>query len=194
MRAGHNGAPVFSPDGRRLALVLSLAEGNFDVYTLDLATQVLRRLTDSPAIDTEPAWSPDGETIYFMSDRAGAPQIYRVSANGGRAERVTFSGDYNARPRISPDGTELAVVQRDRGNFRIATFDLRTGRQKDILSTGLLDESPSYAPNGAVLIYATRDRGRGVLATVTTDGNVHQQIASGSGDVREPVWGPFPRP
>src|SRR5690606_27743895 len=75
MRAGHNGAPVFSPDGRRLALTLSLAEGNFDIYTLDLATQVLRRLTDSPAIDTEPTWSPDGETIYFMSDRAGGPQI-----------------------------------------------------------------------------------------------------------------------
>ncbi|MGB7216583.1 MAG: Tol-Pal system beta propeller repeat protein TolB [Gammaproteobacteria bacterium] len=194
MRAGHNGAPVFSPDGRRLALTLSLAEGNFDIYTLDLATQVLRRLTDSPAIDTEPTWSPDGETIYFMSDRAGGPQIYRVSANGGRAERVTFEGDYNARPRISPDGNELAVVHRDRGNFRIATFDLRTGRLKQVLTNGLLDESPSYAPNGAVLIYATRERGRGVLATATTDGTIQQQIASGSGDVREPVWGPFPRP
>src|SRR5690606_16449624 len=81
MRAGHNGAPVFSPDGRRLALTLSLVEGNFDVYTLDLGTQVLRRLTDHPAIDSEPAWSPDGETIYFMSDRSGAPQIYRLPSN-----------------------------------------------------------------------------------------------------------------
>src|SRR5690606_10331126 len=49
MRAGHNGAPAFSPDGRKLALTLSLVEGNFDIYTLDLGTQVLRRLTDHPA-------------------------------------------------------------------------------------------------------------------------------------------------
>ena len=51
-----------------------------------------------------------------------------------------------------------------------------------------------FSPNGAVLIYATRDRGRGVLATVTSDGRIQQQIDSGAGDVREPVWGPFPRP
>jgi TolB protein len=193
MRAGHNGAPVFSPDGRRLALTLSLAEGNFDIYTLDLSTQVLRRLTDNPAIDTEPAWSTDGNTVYFMSDRAGNPQIYRVSAEGGRAERVTFEGDYNARPRVSPDGRNLAIVHRNQGNFRIGLVDLRNGVTQ-ALSNGVLDESPSFAPNGAVLIYATRDRGRGVLATVTSDGRIQQQIDSGSGDVREPVWGPFPRP
>jgi TolB protein len=196
MRAGHNGAPVFSPDGRRLALTLSLVEGNFDVYTLDLGTQVLRRLTDSPAIDTEPAWSIDGETMYFMSDRSGAPQVYRISADGGsRAPvRVTFEGDYNARPRVSPDGNSLAVLHRNQGNFRIATVDLTRNGLTQVLSNGQLDESPSFAPNGAVLIYATRDRGKGVLATVTSDGRIQQQLESGAGDVREPVWGPFPRP
>ncbi len=197
MRAGHNGAPVFSPDGRRLALTLSLVDGNFDIYTLDLGTQVLRRLTDHQAIDSEPAWSADGETIYFMSDRAGAPQIYRVPSDGSSrsAQRVTFEGNYNARPRVSPDGNVLAVVHRNaQGGFRIATVDLRRNGLTTVLSNGQLDESPSFAPNGAVLIYATRDRGRGVLATVTSDGRIQQQIDSGTGDVREPVWGPFPRP
>lgn len=199
MRAGHNGAPVFSPDGRQLALTLSLAEGNFDVYTLDLSTQVLRRLTDHQAIDTEPAWSADGQSIYFMSDRSGSPQIYRIAADGSSRtpQRVTFEGNYNARPRVSPDGNYLAIVHRSeqtQGNFRIATVDLRRNALTVVLSNGQLDESPSFAPNGAVLIYATRDRGRGVLASVTSDGRIQQQIESGSGDVREPVWGPFPRP
>lgn len=200
MRAGHNGAPVFSPDGRRLALTLSLVEGNFDIYTLDLGTQVLRRLTDHAAIDSEPAWSPDGRTIYFMSDRSGAPQVYRIAADGSSRtpQRVTFDGSYNARPRVSPDGNFLAVVHRgDRtqGNFRIASVDLRRDNAITVLSRrGQLDESPSYAPNGAVLIYATRAGGKGVLATVTSDGRIQQQIESGAGDVREPVWGPFPRP
>jgi TolB protein len=61
-----------------------------------------------------------------------------------------------------------------------------------VLSQGRQDESPSFAPNGATLIYATQDRGRGVLATVSIDGRVQQTLAATSGDVREPVWSPFP--
>ncbi len=193
-RAGINGAPVFSPDGRMLALTLSREGGNADIYTLDLTTQVLNRLTRSPAIDTEAIWAPDGNSIYFTSDRAGGPQVYRVEPRpGARAERVTFEGGYNARPRISPEGNQLAVVHRDRGNYRIAVVDPRTGLTQ-VLSNGSLDESPSFAPNGAVIIYATRENGRGVLSSVSTDGRIQRQIASVAGDVREPVWSPYARP
>ena len=58
-----------------LALTLSGEQGNLDIFTLDLGTQVLRQLTTDAAIDTEAAWSPDGRTLYFNSDRAGGPQI-----------------------------------------------------------------------------------------------------------------------
>ena len=192
-RAGINGAPVFSPDGRMLALTLSRDRGNLDIYMLDLATQVLTRLTRSSAIDTEAVWAPNGEQIYFTSDRAGGPQIYRVEPRpGARVQRVTFEGSYNARPRVSPDGDRLAVVHEARGNYRIALVDPDTGLTQ-VLSNGSLDESPSFAPNGASIIYATQDGGRGVLASVSTDGRIRQQIASVAGQVREPVWSPFPR-
>lgn len=193
-RAGINGAPAFSPDGRMLALTLSRDPGNLDIFTLDLTTQVLIRVTNDPAIDTEPAWAMDGQSIYFTSDRAGGPQIYRVEARpGARADRVTFEGNYNARARVSPDGRQLAVVHQDRNNFRIAVVDPRTGLTQ-VLSGGALDESPSFAPNGAVIIYATRENGRGVLSSVSTDGRIQQQIAAVAGDVREPVWSPYARP
>jgi TolB protein len=104
---------------------------------------------------------------------------------------VTFDGNYNARPRLSPDGKQLAVVHQDSGNFRIAVLDLKT-KGMQVLSGGRQDESPSFAPNGATLIYATQDRGRGVLATVSVDGRVQQKLAASTGDVREPVWSPFP--
>ena len=192
-RAGINGAPVFSPDGRMLALTLSRDQGNLDVYMLDLATQILTRLTQHSAIDTEAVWAPDGESIYFTSDRAGGPQVYRVEARyGARVQRITYEGSYNARPRISPDGDRLAVVHEDRGNYRIALVDPETGLTQ-VLSNGSLDESPDFAPNGALIIYATQEGGRGVLASVSTDGRIRQQIASVAGQVREPVWSPFPR-
>lgn len=191
-RAGINGAPAWSPDGSTLALTLSRKDGDVDIYTLQLADQTLTRMSFDPGIDTEPTWSADGRKLYFMSDRAGGPQIYEVDVNQpNRASRVTFEGSYNARPRLSPDGKQLAVVHLDRGNFRIATVDLASKAVR-VLTDGRQDESPSFAPNGATLIYATQDRGRGVLATVSTDGRVQQKLAASSGDVREPVWSPFP--
>jgi TolB protein len=191
-KPGINGAPAFSPDGRKLVITLGGVEGNPDIYVLDITSRQVKRLTTHRAIDTEGTWSPDGRHIYFTSDRSGGPQIYRISANGGTPERVTFEGSYNARPRLSPDGTRLAMVHNDRGNFRIAVMNIE---RKDLLvvSAGRQDESPSFAPNSDSLIYATRQSGDGVLETVSADGLIRQKMASGQGDVREPVWSPFPR-
>lgn len=192
-KPGINGAPSFSPDGRKLAVTLGGVDGNLDIHVLDINSRRTTRLTTHRAIDTEGTWSPDGRHIYFTSDRSGGPQVYRVSAGGGTPERVTFEGSYNARPRLSPDGTRLAMVHNDRGNYRIAVMNLE---RKDllVLSTGRQDESPSFAPNSDILIYATRQGRNGVLETVSADGLIRQKMASGAGgDVREPVWSPFPR-
>lgn len=191
-RPGINGAPSFSPDGRKLVVTLGGINGNLDIFVLDITSRQTRQLTTHRAIDTEGTWSPDGRYIYFTSDRSGGPQVYKILANGGTPERVTFEGSYNARPRLSPDGTRLAMVHNDRGNYRIAVMNLE---RKDllVLSTGRQDESPSFAPNSDILIYATRQGRDGVLETVSADGLIRQKMASGRGDVREPVWSPFSR-
>ncbi|HET9695175.1 MAG TPA: Tol-Pal system beta propeller repeat protein TolB [Steroidobacteraceae bacterium] len=190
-RRGINGAPAWSPDGRKLALTLS-RDGNLDLYVLDLATQGLTRLTSDGAIDTEPEWSRDGSSIYFTSDRAGNAQVYRIAAAAGEEpQRLTFTNGYNARPRVSPDGQSLALVTLDRGAYRVATFDLKT-RNVHVLTDGRQDESPSFAPNGATIIYATGGGTRGTLAMVSADGRFQQRLSSDTGDVREPVWSPYP--
>jgi TolB protein len=191
-RSGINGAPAWSPDGKRLALTLS-RDGNLDIYTLDLATQTLGRVTSDDAIDTEPEWAQDGSSLYFTSDRAGNAQIYEVALSGAHEpKRLTFTNSYNARPRVAPDGASLAMVTLDRGGYRIATLDLKT-RNLRVLTEATQDESPSFAPNGAAIIYATQARGRGSLAVVSSDGRFQQRLSSEQGDVREPVWSPFPR-
>lgn len=190
-RAGINGSPAYSPDGKKLALTLSGSNGNLDVYLLDLATQQLTRLTDDPGIDTEAVFAPDGASVYFTSDRAGSPQIYRQAIGPGeRARRVTFTGSYNARPRVSPDGKQLALLTLSEGAYRIAVQNLADGSVK-ILSRGRQEESPSFAPNGAMLIFAGRERGQGVLQTVSVDGLTSARLDADAGEVREPVWGPY---
>ncbi len=190
-RAGINGAPSWSPDGKKLALTLSGSNGNLDVYLLELTTQKLTRITDDPAIDTEAVFTADGSALYFTSDRAGSPQVYRVGLGGAeRPKRVTFSGSYNARPRVSPDGKKLALLTLDNGAYRIGIQDLMNGSMQ-IISTGRQDESPSFAPNGAMLILAGRERGQGVLQTVSADGQSSARLNADAGEVREPVWGPY---
>jgi len=192
-KAGINGAPAFSPDGRELVVTLGGVDGNPDIHVLDINTRQSRRLTTHRAIDTEGSWSPDGRYIYFTSDRSGGPQIYRVAASGGEPERITFDGSYNARPRLSPDGSRLAMVHLEQGNYRIAVMEMGDPRRRDllVLSAGQQDESPSFAPNSDTLIYATRATRNGVLETVTADGLIRQRLAARQGDVREPVWSPF---
>jgi TolB protein len=189
-RAGINGAPTYSRDGKKLALTLSGSNGNLDVYLLDLGTQQLTRLTDDPGIDTEASFAPDG-SVYFTSDRSGSPQVYRMTPGSTeRARRVTFTNTYNARPRVSPDGKQLALLTQAEGAYRIAVQDLASGALT-VLSKGRQEESPSFAPNGAMLIFAGRERGQGVLQTVSIDGLTTARLDADAGEVREPVWGPF---
>jgi len=192
-RAGINGAPAWSPDGKSIALTLSRKDGDVDVYTLELATQVLTRMTYDPGIDTEPSWSIDGSKVYFTSDRSGNAQVYETNVRDSNhaPRRVTFEGNYNARARISPDGKQLALVHQEGSNFNIAVQDLKSGALQ-VLTKGRQDESPSYAPNGAQLIYSTQSRGRGVLALVSSDGRSQQTLGASNGDVREAAWGPLP--
>ena len=77
-------APRYSPDGR--TVIFSLTDGgNSDIYSLDMGSGGLRRLTNAPSIETAPSFSPDGSQIVFESDRSGTQQLYVMPAGGGEA-------------------------------------------------------------------------------------------------------------
>ena len=188
-REGINGAPSWSPDGKRLAITLSY-EGSADIYVVQIESGTLRRITDSAAIDTEPVWADDN-TIIFTSDRSGGPQLYEVSARGGRAERITFEGKYNASATVSPDGSSVAFVHGAGSGFQIGVIDRPTGLFQT-LTQGTLDDSPSFSPNGQMIIFATEKNGRGTLGALSLDGSVSQSLTlDDGGSVREPAWSPY---
>ena len=186
---GSNSAPTWSPDGTQLAVVLS-KEGGSQLFLINADGTGLRRIATSSGIDTEPRYSPDGTHIYFTSDRGGSPQIYRLSIGSGNTERISFEGGYNVSPRPSPDGKSLAYITQTNGRFQLVVMDLAS-KQSMVLTDSDKDESPSFAPNGKVILYATEIHGRGVLATVSIDGRIRQQLGTLTGDVREPSWSPF---
>lgn len=188
---GSNSAPAWSPDGNTLAVALTI-DGISQIYLVNAVDgSNPKRLTRSRSIDTEPAFAGDGQTIFFTSDRGGAPQIYRTSISGEDTTRITFGSSYNTSPRVSPDGRQLAFITR-RGGYFVGLKDLNSGAET-VLTDGGQEESPSFAPNGQWIMYATRSGGRESLMAVSVDGRVRQRLTNTLGDIREPAWGPFPR-
>jgi Tol biopolymer transport system component len=101
---------AWSPDGARIAFDAAIG-GNTDVYVIGADGGHLRRLTSEPSIDGLATWSGDGRWIYFSSSRARVTaDIWRVSADGGPAVRVTPNGGFD--PKESPDGRYLFYLDR----------------------------------------------------------------------------------
>jgi Tol biopolymer transport system component len=81
---------------------------NQDVYAIREDGTGLVNLTDHPAVDNQPAWSPDGSKLAFRSNRDGDPEIYVMAADGSGITRLTFHAGLDGEPAWSPDGNKIA--------------------------------------------------------------------------------------
>src|ERR687888_148195 len=77
----------------------------------------------SPVNDVEPAWSPDGSKILFMSTRDGMPQIYVMNVDGSGQRNLLKSADVDAEPSWSPDGTKIVFDRLGRNGIEIVVAD-----------------------------------------------------------------------
>jgi TolB protein len=82
------------------------------------------KLTDNPASDSEPAWSPDGQKLAFTSDRDGDNEVYVMNAaDGSGVTKLTDNPAFDSEPAWSPDGQKLAFTS-DRDGLDLGDFDV----------------------------------------------------------------------
>ena len=135
-----------SPDGTKLVF-----DDRSDIWLYDFARETLSRFTFDPAPDTDPVWSPDGQRIFFSSDRDGPVNVYEKPSDGsGSVVRVTES-DLRQWPQgLSPDGTTLIIdaLTSDQG-IDILGLDLDASSEPTVfLGTAASERLARYPPMG----------------------------------------------
>jgi Tol biopolymer transport system component len=120
--------PRFSPDGRRIVYSSWSAGGFRDLRVVDVATGEVTELTHDRSMDLQPAWSPDGRSLYFSSDRTGIFNVYVRELATGRERLVTNVLGAALAPAISADGKTLAYVGYTSNGYDLYAMSLDEAR------------------------------------------------------------------
>jgi Tol biopolymer transport system component len=107
------------------------------------------RLTDNPAEDSSPTWSPDGRKIAFNRWQDGGKEIYVMDADGSNQTRLTEAGA--GAPVWSPDGQKIAFV-RDDGTY---TMDADGSNEVNLSDDQANDKWPTWSPDGQRIAFAS---------------------------------------
>jgi TolB protein len=152
---GGNYSPAVSPDGSRVAMILSKG-GSPDLYVANIDGSGLKQLTTTREAEFSPCWSPDGRTLCYGSRERGATLLFSIAANGGAPRHLATTGAPSpTEPDWSPDGKWIAFTSQ-MGAFQICIVQANGGRGGEAIPL-VEGEDPSWAPNSRALLFC---RGR----------------------------------
>lgn len=180
---------AFSPDGSKIALIMS-KDGNPELYVVGAGGGGLVRLTNTPGADeASPTWSPDGSRICYVSGPPGVPQLYIISAGGGSPQRLQVGGRMNECPDWGRNGL-IAYQSNFGGRYQVFIVDPSTRAASQVSQDGAAYEDPNWAPDGRHIV-ATRvsgyQKGVCILDTQSTE---LISLANQRGDWSEPAFTP----
>lgn len=178
---------ALSADGERVVYCVNKINAEDDkeystIYLLDIASGETRQMTNGAAVDGLPAWSPDGKSIAFSSDRGGNAQLYLLPVDGGEARQLTqFKRGIGGGIAWSPDGGQIAfsavtdaaapdiskeAYRLDRTVYRfdgigylddavqdIYVLDIASGAIKQVSDDRGNNCNPRWAPDGRSILY-----------------------------------------
>lgn len=191
--------PSWAPSGRFFAFEASFTSFR-DIYRVDLSPgtpPTLRRLTDHPAGNYEPAVSPDEREVAFVSSRDGNAEVYVMRADGSEPRRLSVGPMDDWGPQWSPDGALIAFLSNRDKVDRIylckpdGSEQRRLTRDDAKLDVEAGEAEPTFSPEGRSLIFSTRTGpSRAALRLVDLASGALTELTPGKHSDREPVWAP----
>lgn len=159
--------PRFSPDGKVVLFESSRASFR-DLYTVELGSGSVRRLTHNAEGNFDGVWSPDGKQIAFASSRHGQLDLFVMNADGSEPRRLTRHPGDSVKPLWSPDGRQLAFLSGRDGRDDLLLVPAQGGEVVSVSGSvtgrdhqGAFVERYHFTPNGQSLVYSVRTPKRG---------------------------------
>lgn len=168
----------------------SLRDENWEIYVMNADGSDMTRLTDDPANDVGPNWSPDARRIAFASNRAGNFDIYVMNADGSEVTQLTDDPGDDFAPRWSPDGRKLAFYSERQSNVDIYVMNADGSEQTRLTGDRARDLSPTWSPDGVRIAFAS-DRERNFdIFVMNADGSRQTRLTSDRAVDTAPAWSP----
>lgn len=148
---------TWSPDGKQIAFTSDGETGRAQIYSVELSTGQVTRLTYSDAADRTPDWSSDGRIAFrrwtFDPDTdEETSQIYVMNADGSGLRALAADKDYQLTPAWSPDASKIAFVGGDDDGFIDVVNADGSGRVR--LTTGGSEFEPRWSPDGKQILFS----------------------------------------
>jgi TolB protein len=180
---GANLSPEVSPDGQKVAMILSRG-GNPNLWVCNIDGSDLLQLTRTRDEDSCPTWSPDSREICFVC-RSGRAELQKISASGGATHQVRAAGAYGnmTSPDWSPDGKWIAFTSGS-GFFTICVAPADGGDAQKLVP----GEDPCWAPNSRTIIFSRRAGNKRTLCLLDVPTKHVKDIRQISGSCSEPSW------
>ncbi|MBN1313803.1 MAG: serine/threonine-protein kinase [Anaerolineae bacterium] len=181
------------PSGGDRLIFASQRDGNYDLYLIDVDGTNLQQITKDPERDYDPAWSPDGTRIAYVSHADGDAEIVLInvgcilSSEGcdRSARKLTDNTARDIGPAWSPDGTHIAFASDRDGDYDIYTMEADGQYLRQLTFYDTEDLSPSWSPDGQQIVYHVKDDH---LYIISAAGGVPRQLTDNSGIDQWPDW------
>lgn len=205
--------PVISPDGRKIAFAMYVAEGNNDVFVMNIDGSGMRQLTDGPGYDGHPHWNADGSRIAFNSDRTTPDpaaawsdrwhEIFSMKSDGSDVRQHTRCKSVCTYGSLSPDGQTVLYRKLISGagldwalndvddNSEIFIANIDGGDERNLSNHPAFDGWPVWSATGKRIAFASNRDGPALVGQVWTmkpDGSGLQQETRGDWSYVQPAW------
>jgi Tol biopolymer transport system component len=179
----------WSPDGATLLIDQFDDDGNLQVVTLDGSGSGTASALTSGDINGQADWSPDGETIVFMSLRDGDREIYLMAPDGSEQSNLTRSPEAeDYLPRWSPDGRHIVFVSERDGNREVYVMDADGRNVVRLTDSPGNDWFPEWSPDGREIVFASSRDGDEELFVMAADGTDLRQLTFNDAVDGKPDW------
>lgn len=200
VRGQASASAVFTARTMHQIAFMMMRDGNSEIFRMNEDGTRQRNLTNHPASDASPEWSPDGTKILFASNRDGQSELYVMNADGSGQTRLTYGGGvYGENHRWSPDGSRILFVSAHEGNHEIYVMNADGSNLHNLTNDPLYDSEPAWSPDGSRIAFLRiggptdyyPSWGRHVLMVMNADGSQPVELsASGGNRYAHPGWTP----